>query len=176
MDRILIIGTTGVGKTTLAKEISGRTGLPAYDLDDFYWQPGWVIAPAAEFQKKTVALCAQEKWIITGNYRSVRDIVWSRADTLIWMDYSFLRALLQLLKRTFTRLRDRQMICNGNTEDWRLVFSRRSIILWFFKTYWRRKQEYGAVFKARDVPSVQHYIRLRNPEEAKEFIAKYFSK
>ena len=87
--RVVVIGSSCSGKTTLAKRISGELGIPHIELDAIYWLPNWIERPPEEMRDLTAAAVAQDRWVVDGNYRVVRDIVWEIATTVIWLDYSF---------------------------------------------------------------------------------------
>lgn len=87
MQRVVIVGNSGAGKSTLAAALSKKIGLPLIVSDPFYWEPGWQpVTPQAVRQRVTQAN-ASSAWVIDGNFDSERDVVWARADTLIWLDY-----------------------------------------------------------------------------------------
>jgi adenylate kinase family enzyme len=79
MERIVIIGVTGAGKTTLAFNVAARLGMPYTDLDDLYWRPGWQSAPEEEFRGDVAKAAAADRWVMTGNYLSARNVLWPRA-------------------------------------------------------------------------------------------------
>jgi adenylate kinase family enzyme len=141
MQRIIVTGCTGSGKTTLARQLAQRLRIPAIDLDDLHWGPNWTPVPLAEFRAKTDQASAQPAWAISGNYRIVRDLLWPRADTLIWLDYALPLVFYRLMKRTISRIITGELACNGNRESLSAAFGKDSIILWLFKTYWRRKRD-----------------------------------
>ena len=68
MRRVLIVGSPGAGKSTLAQKLAARTGLPLIHLDDLYWNPGWVKVEAAVWQQRLAEALAQERWILDGNF------------------------------------------------------------------------------------------------------------
>jgi len=171
MKRIVIIGVTGAGKTTLAFNIAARLGVPYTDMDELYWRPGWKSAPKEEFLEAVKKATEGDSWVITGNYKDARDILWSRADTLIWLDYSFATALYRLGKRTIKNVFNETAVCNGNKETLSNVFSRSGIIPWFFQTYGPRKREYGAIFDdPASWPNLKK-IRLHDQKETDAFVA-----
>jgi adenylate kinase family enzyme len=90
MKRIAIIGTTGSGKTTLAADVSQTLGLVHIELDALNWQPGWTMVPNEVFRQNVSAAVNGPHWVTDGNYRSVRDLVWERADCLVWLDYALM--------------------------------------------------------------------------------------
>lgn len=137
MKKIVIIGTSGSGKTTLAFNIAARTGARAIDLDDVYWQKDWKRPLTDDFRSATLnALDTAPGWVIAGNYSEVKDIVWSRADTLIWLDYSLPRTFMQLASRSVRRIWDKKEICNGNTETLSKTFSSDGILYWMLRSYY----------------------------------------
>ena len=170
MKRIVILGATGSGKTTFGRKLAARLGYAATDLDDLHWLPGWTPRPTAEMYPLAEAAALKDDWVIMGNYSKVRQAVWPRADAFIWLDYPFARVFWQLLRRSVLRAIDKNLICNGNTESWRLFFSKNSIMVWLFQSYWRRKREYGAIFaEAGNSPNIA-YIRFQSPRAAENWL------
>ena len=89
--RILVIGTSGAGKTTLARRLAHQAGFPHVELDAVNWQPGWRDLDRhdpPEFARRVSAVIQAERWVADGNYGSVRDLLWRRATHLVWLDYS----------------------------------------------------------------------------------------
>ena len=148
MKRIVIIGTTGSGKTTLGKQISERLHIPHIELDALHWEPNWQEAPAEIMRERVSGAVSGDAWVIDGNYSSVRDIVWSRADTIVWLDYSFAFIAWRLFGRTIRRIITREKLWGYNQEDWRAqFFSRDSLFLWLIQTYAKRRREYPLLFQ-----------------------------
>ena len=88
MNRVLIIGSGGSGKTTLARRLAERTGLPLIHLDALYWRPGWDPTPGDEWRARIAALVRGERWIIDGNYGGTLDLRLEACDTVIFLDVS----------------------------------------------------------------------------------------
>jgi adenylate kinase family enzyme len=171
MKRIAIVGATGSGKSTLGRALAARLGCPAVELDDLFWRPGWQQAPAEEFLRSVEQAAAGESWVIVGNYEAkARPLVWPRSDTVIWLDYSFPRTFRQLLRRCIARIADRRPICNGNRESLRLLFSKDSIMLWLFQSYWKKRRELSATAAGSAWPHIR-FIRLKSPAETRAFLA-----
>lgn len=162
MRRIVVVGTSGSGKTALARRLAGRLSCPYIELDALHWRPNWTEAPVEEFRERVRRAVDGDAWVVDGNYGVVRDIVWPRADTLVWLDYPLGVILWRLLRRSVQRLMTRQELWAGNREDLRLLLSRDSIFLWALRTYRTHRRAYGAV--AHD-PAKAHLamVRLRSP-------------
>ncbi len=88
--KIVVIGSTGSGKTTLALRISEQLQIPHIELDALYWGPNWTETPQDIFREKVAVALAGDEWVVDGNYTKTYDIVWGRADTIIWLDYESL--------------------------------------------------------------------------------------
>jgi adenylate kinase family enzyme len=169
--RIAIVGVTGSGKTTLARELARRAGLPHVELDALYWEPNWTPAPAEIFRARVSEALRGEEWIADGNYGVVRDLVWARADTLVWLDYDLPLVLWRLTQRVWTRVFSREELWNSNRERLRdHFFSRDSLYVWALKTHARRRREYPAHL-AR--PEFAHLVvaRLRSPRATQAWLA-----
>ena len=100
MKRILIIGCSGAGKTTLALALGQRLGLPVHHLDQLWWQPGWVHDTRDNFDRQLAELLRSDSWVIDGDYSRTVGERLRYADTVIWLDYQRLRCLGRVLRRT----------------------------------------------------------------------------
>src|SRR5690348_17105632 len=85
--RIAVVGSTGSGKTTLARYLARRLHVTHVELDALHWDADWIPAPIPIFRERTATALGGSAWIVGGNYSKVRDIVWARADMVIWLDY-----------------------------------------------------------------------------------------
>ena len=83
MRRVVVVGTSGTGKTTVASRIAAALGAPHVELDGLHWGPDWTEIPDEEFRSRTIEATSGESWVADGNYSVVRDILWSRADTIV---------------------------------------------------------------------------------------------
>jgi len=97
--RILVIGSGGSGKTTLAIEMGRILGLPVIHLDSEYWRPGWMETPKAEWRARVAGLCNGDSWVIDGNYGDSFNIRSARADTVVFLDYSRILCLWRVWRR-----------------------------------------------------------------------------
>lgn len=169
-DRVAIVGASGSGKSTLGRRLASENGTNHTQLDELFFGPGWESRPSEAFRADVAEAIAAERWIIDGSYRLVRDLVWSRATTLIWLDYSLPVCFSRLLRRTLRRAWTKESVCNGNRESFLMSFaSRESILLYLVKSHQRRRDE-----TAEDLAKPEHahlkVIHLRKPVEADKLI------
>ncbi len=83
MNRVVVLGSGGSGKSTFAESLAEITGLPLFHLDEYYWHPGWIVTPPDDWRVVQGELAARDRWIIEGNYSGTYDLRLSRADTVI---------------------------------------------------------------------------------------------
>jgi len=170
MKRIIIVGTTGCGKSVLAEKLSQKFALSVTDLDDLYWQPGWIPVSLDEFVHKVDKATSSPAWIISGNYSRLRDLVWERADTVIWLDYGFWLIMHQLLIRSVSRVINKTPVCNGNIETWKRLFSKDSILIWMLKSFTKKRREYGTLTNDRSNFAQISFFRLHSPADTEKFL------
>jgi adenylate kinase family enzyme len=171
MQRINVIGTSSVGKTTFARELAQRLELPYVELDALYWEPGWSEA-APEVMRSRVASAVQpDAWVVDGNYGVVRDLVWARADTVVWLDYPLRTVLWRYLTRTVRRIRTAEELWPGTGNRERLsmhLLQRDGLLWWILGTYHRRRRDYPRLLAEH--PEIEA-IRLGSPRAARRWIA-----
>lgn len=176
MRRVVVFGTTGSGKSTVADRLAARTGLRVVELDALFWGRDWQPAPVELFrhrvERETVGANPEEAgWIVVGNYGQVRDLVWQPADTLIWLDLPLPLVMWRLLRRTIRRIATQEELWGtGNRESLRSAFfSRDSILLWALKTHHRNRKRFAleCEFLARE----KQVVRLRSAREVERFVS-----
>jgi adenylate kinase family enzyme len=170
MYRISVVGTTGSGKTTLARRIAATKNLPHIELDAIHWGPDWTPLSLEEFRRRVQTEVAQDQWVIDGNYGKVRDIVLSRATHLVWLNLPFPLVFWRTLKRTARRVFTRQELWAGNRETLRgALFERDSILWWVIRTHGRRMREYRRLVESDQYSHLVVY-EIRNSDDLKEML------
>ncbi len=170
--RIVVLGTTGSGKTTLARRLAAWLGVPHIELDALHWGPGWTPVLTALFRERAAAATAGDRWVADGNYSAVRDIVWPRADTIVWLDYPLAVNLWRLARRSIRRGVTGEALWSGNRESLRGQFlSRDSLFLWALKSHGRKRREYPAQF-VRPEHAHLAVVRLRSPRATRAWLAR----
>lgn len=99
MQRIILIGSGGAGKSTLAKQIAERLDIPVIHLDFHFWNPGWVETPRPEWEKKVTDLLEGQSWVMDGNYGNTAALRMAFADTIIFLDFPRHLCLWRAIKR-----------------------------------------------------------------------------
>lgn len=169
--RIVVVGATGSGKSTLAQAAAGALGLPFVELDALHWGPAWTPILREEFRWRVQEAVSGESWVLAGNYGSVRDLVWTRAETLVWLDYPLPLVAWRLLIRTLRRTLTREELWNGNRERFRDQFLLGdSLFVWLLKTHPRYRREYPVLFSEPAYAHL-HVIHCRTPQQAEQWHA-----
>lgn len=175
MRRIVVVGTSCSGKSTLARQIADTLNIKHIELDALHWLPGWQECPLPRFEDQIRAEMADDAWVADGNYSKVRDLIWSQAETIIWLNYAFPIVMSRALRRTFKRVVTREALYNGNRENVRqTIFSRDSILLWVVRTFGKNRRRYTDLMAQQAYPHL-NWIELRRPADARKLIAQLTS-
>jgi adenylate kinase family enzyme len=170
--RVVVVGVTSSGKSTLAEKLAKRFALNYIELDALHWEPNWQGASLDVFRDHVEAATQAERWIVAGNYHVVRDLIWPKAEAVIWLDYPLLTVLGQITRRTFKRWWTQELLWGTNRERlWThfKLWSDESLYHWLLKTYWRRKREIPLLLSQ---PAHRHLVlmRLNHPRETQEWL------
>lgn len=160
-----MVGVSASGKSTLAKTLAGRLGVPFVELDALHWEPGWVEAPREVLRARVAEALQGDGWVVAGNYSFLRDLTWDRADTMVWLDYSLPRIFFQLTVRIVRRCLLGEVLWNGNREPLsRHLFTRDSLYLWVLQSQREVRGRYRSMTETGDPPGAR-WVRLRSPRE-----------
>lgn len=162
--RICVIGSSASGKTTFSRALAKAGNLEHIELDAIFHGPNWTHPP--DFSERVYAAIERDRWIADGNYMNFVRIL-HKADLIVWLDYPFRIVLWRVLRRTANRLITRKPLWNGNRETLKLTFSRESIILWVFQTYWKRKKMFQHMLESHK--GIETLI-FRRPREARNWL------
>lgn len=166
--RIAVIGTSGAGKTTLARRLATRLGVPHIELDAINWQADWrdlVQHDPPEFVRRVSEATRAEVWVADGNYGLVRDQVWGRATHLIWLDYDRPVIMARVIRRSLLRAALRTELWAGNREQWWRMVRPSHPVRWAWRTWARHRREFAECL-AREEYAALVVLRLSRPAEA----------
>ena len=164
--RVNVVGTSASGKTTFARALAARLSVAFVELDALHWEADWTEAPDDVMRSRVTEATAGDAWVVDGNYSAVRDIVWGRAQAVVWLDYSLRTVLWRYAYRTQRRIRSREELWPGTSNRERLsmhLLSRDSLLWWILGTYRRRRRDYPRLLASSPQLAA---VRLRSPAEA----------
>lgn len=170
--RIIVIGVTSAGKSTLAENLAAKLGIDFIELDALHWEPDWVDAPLEIFRQRVETATSAPAWALAGNYSAVRDLTWPRAEAVIWLDYPLPTVFWRLLTRTLRRCLKRELLWGTNRETlWKhfKLWSDDSLFHWLFKTYWRRKRQMPH-FLAQPEYAHLKLFHFKTPQETENWL------
>jgi adenylate kinase family enzyme len=168
--RVVVLGTTGSGKTSFARRLARAIGSVHVEMDALFHERGWTPASDEVFRARVSEATDAPAWVLDGSYRGlIGDIAWPRADVIVWLDYSFPRVMARLFCRSLRRGVRREELWNGNRESLRTQFlTGDSLFLWARKSHWRHRREYPGHFQRLGIES--RVVRLRSPAAAEQWL------
>mgnify|MGYP001800316497 FL=1 len=168
MQRVMIVGQPGAGKSTLARLLGARTGLPVYHMDHIHWKAGWVERPHDEKTAMTRAIHRKPRWIFEGGHSATYADRIAHADTYIWIDVGLGLRVWRVLKRSFVyRGRNRPDLPEGCPEQFNAGTLDFLAFIWMSRHIARAKMK--ALYDA--TPSHVTAIRLTNRRQINDFLA-----
>jgi adenylate kinase family enzyme len=163
--RVAVVGSSGAGKSTLAARLAVQLDVPHVELDAFQHGPGWEQASVEELRERTDAATAGDGWVCDGNYETVRDLVWGRANTLVWLDYDRSVVMARVIRRSVRRAITREPLWNGNRERWQRWADPEHPIRWAWSTHAHRRAELADAI-ARPEHAHLRVVRVGRPADA----------
>lgn len=167
MERILVIGCGGSGKSTLSRQLGDKTGLPVVHLDKLFWHSGWVESSREEIDEKIRRETAKDSWIIDGNYMRTLPLRLQRCDTVVYLDFSRMACILGAVKRVLTTYgKVRPDLGDGCPErfDW-------EFLKWVWNFNKTKRQKLYSMLEAVPKESI---IILKNRREVNRFLSDIF--
>lgn len=164
--RLVVVGTSGSGKTTMATRLAHLLAVPRVELDAFQHGPNWEQATEAQLKERAAAATTGDGWVVDGNYSAVRDVVWPRATAIVWLDYERGVVMRRVLWRSVERAVMRRPLWNDNRERAREWLAPDHPIRWAWRTHADRRVRYEALVDAR-------WVRLRSPSEARCWLSRF---
>ena len=174
MNRISVIGSSGSGKTTVARTLAERLAIPYLELDAVFHQPGWVARPDEEFRSIVSDFAEGDRWVIDGNYTShgVAQVVWPRADTIVWLDPPRRVVMTRVVRRTLRRVITREELWNGNREPLTNLYHLdpyKNIVVWAWTRFAGVRHKYEGYLHSPEWSHLQ-VVRLRRVREVRGFL------
>ncbi|WP_405976121.1 adenylate kinase [Streptomyces sp. NBC_00988] len=170
MERILVVGVTGAGKSTLARAVGDRLGVPYHEMDALYFSgPDWTVNEG--LTDDVLRLTSEPRWIIDSiGSPEVRDLLWEKADTVIWLDYPRRVIMPRVLRRSLRRTVTRESIFGGNRETWAGWLSREHPAWWAWSQHAGRRSEIERrIREPRYAPLAAH--RFARPHDTAAWLA-----
>jgi adenylate kinase family enzyme len=173
MRRVSMVGISGSGKTTAGRRLADSLQVPFIELDSIFHQADWQELTREDFRSEVAAAVAADGWVIDGNYSWVRDLVWDRADTVVWIDLPRATVMRRVMTRTLRRAVTRQELWNGNREPLSNFYKwdpMENIIRYTWVKYTDSVERYSAAMEDPQYAALR-FIRLRSPAQVAEFMA-----
>jgi adenylate kinase family enzyme len=169
--RVIVIGTTSSGKSTLGVRLAEHLGVPFVELDALHWEPGWTPAEREVFRERVQQATAGDGWVVAGNYRTqTRDITWPRAQVVVFLDYSLPLILRRLVIRSWRRWRTKELLWGTNYESfWKHFTSNDSLILWALRTHRLHRRQFDETRQDPQWAQLE-FVRLRSPAETERWL------
>ena len=170
LERVVVVGSSGSGKTTFASDLASKLDVPHVEFDAYRHGPNWTETPDDIFRSQLDEALSGDRWVADGNYSVARDVVWTRATAVAWLDYKFPVVFWRLWWRTIGRSVRRTKLWNGNQENlWTHFFTKHSLFLWIFKTHWARSHRLLSAFEQPEYGHL-HVLRFRSPGQTRKWL------
>lgn len=172
--RVVVIGSSCDGKTTFASRLAMLLETKHIELDALHWEPNWIEAADTVFRSRVMDALDSSSWVVDGNYTDkIKDVVWSRADTLIWLDPPLSVVLKRFFFRSGTRSFKGELLWGHCRETLKnSIFSRNSLLIWILTTHTRRTKDYKKLVE--NPPKGATVYRLRKQGQIEDFFSVFW--
>ncbi len=163
--RIAIIGPGGAGKSTLARQMGEKTGLPVVHLDAVYWHEGWTETPKDVWEQTVREMARQPQWIMDGNYGGTMELRLAAADTIIFLDLPPLLCVWRVVRRWRRYRREsRPDMAPGCPEKVDFAF-----VKWIWN--YRRDRRLDILARMNKCAEGRRLVHLQSPGQVRRFLA-----
>ncbi len=174
--RVVVVGSSGSGKSTFGRQLAAAIGAPALELDAINWQPGWVDLSnrdPEEFVRRVAKAAAADAWVMDGNYSKARHVLWPRATAFVWMDPERPQVMRQVIWRSFSRAVTKRELWpgSGNKELFRKWIEKEHPIRWAWDNFAMIRDRYSEMFADGTFEGRPAY-RVGNRREGRRLIAR----
>lgn len=173
-ERIIVIGSSCSGKSTLARQLAEMLGLEFVELDALYWKPGWQSSDNGEFAASIATATAGGRWVVAGNYTGhTVESLWPRAEAIIWLDFPLALLIYRIVRRSWSRSRKKELLWGTNHEKFwpqlKLWDKEDSLIAYTVSTAGRRRAQFTAATGDERLAHVR-FLRLKRPSQVAELL------
>lgn len=171
--RIIVIGNTCAGKSTLGADLAERLSVPFVDLDALYWERNWQPVPLDEFRRRVDEVTRANGWVLAGSYSNQWDISWKRAEVIVWLDIPLRVIVVRILRRSYQRWRRRELLWGTNYERLFLQLKvwdqKASLVAWAVRHDASKRRGYEAAMRDQ---RWQHILfhRFRSNDDAEQWM------
>jgi adenylate kinase family enzyme len=166
--RVLVVGDSCAGKTTLGAELAAHLGVPFIDLDELHWEPGWTPVSTAVLCERVERATSGDGWVLAGNYSAQRHVSWPRGQSVVWLDLPLRVTIARIVLRSYRRSRTGELLWGTNQESFlrhlMLWDEKQSLIRWTLGHHRGLRKRYEASMQDGAFSHL-HWHRLRSQRE-----------
>lgn len=171
--RIVVLGVTGSGKSTLSRALAEILDLDYIELDNLFWKPHWEMSNDEEFATKVKdSISKSDRWVVDGNYlRAGAPHIWQYVDTFIWLDYPLRINLWRIWKRTWGRFLRREALWESQNKEnlWKHFLTRDSLFVYAIQSHAVKRERYTQLLSDT---TFEHYHKLhfQSPKQTDDWL------